>query len=216
MIAFVLLRVLLILLLVAANAFFAAAEFSLVSVRDTLVVGQQLFLHYQSGEYVVEQTLPAEHLHRLAMLPDQAALFERLLAIFPVNDHSTPGAACNISQEDLFTGKQYAETKRRDLAEAIFAGPGFGVEQVKALVEALAEPVFSGTIAMLRCVDEQIVDARNPALVQGQHSAWSFAQIVPGEPRFRITRVDTERFRAQLAAWFNDLSEPRASEQASS
>src|SRR5438034_8829538 len=35
MIAFVLLRVFLILLLVAANAFFVAAEFALVSVRDT-------------------------------------------------------------------------------------------------------------------------------------------------------------------------------------
>ena len=40
MIAYVLLRVFLILLLVAANAFFAAAEFSLVSVRDTRI--QQL------------------------------------------------------------------------------------------------------------------------------------------------------------------------------
>src|ERR1700739_913407 len=40
MIAFVLLRVLVILLLVAANAFFAAAEFALVSVRDTRI--QQL------------------------------------------------------------------------------------------------------------------------------------------------------------------------------
>ncbi len=40
MIAFVLLRVLLILLLVAANAFFAAAEFALVSVRETRI--QQL------------------------------------------------------------------------------------------------------------------------------------------------------------------------------
>jgi putative hemolysin len=40
MIAFVLLRVLLILLLVAANAFFAAAEFSLISIRDTRI--QQL------------------------------------------------------------------------------------------------------------------------------------------------------------------------------
>src|ERR1700722_5444397 len=40
MIAFELLRVVLILLLVAANAFFAAAEFALVSVRDTRI--QQL------------------------------------------------------------------------------------------------------------------------------------------------------------------------------
>jgi len=40
MIAFVLLRVLLVLFLVAANAFFAAAEFALVTVRDTRI--QQL------------------------------------------------------------------------------------------------------------------------------------------------------------------------------
>src|SRR5260221_4403558 len=40
MVAIVLLRVFLILLLVAANAFFAAAEFALVSVRDTRI--QQL------------------------------------------------------------------------------------------------------------------------------------------------------------------------------
>src|SRR5438045_2941748 len=44
MIALVLLRVFLILLLVAANAFFAAAEFSLVSVRDTRIV-QRLHQH---------------------------------------------------------------------------------------------------------------------------------------------------------------------------
>src|ERR1700730_9169093 len=37
MVAYVLLRVFLILLLVAANAFFAAAEFALVSVRDTRI-----------------------------------------------------------------------------------------------------------------------------------------------------------------------------------
>src|ERR1700756_553136 len=40
MIAYVLLRIFLILLLVAANAFFVAAEFALVSVRDTRI--QQL------------------------------------------------------------------------------------------------------------------------------------------------------------------------------
>src|SRR5258705_10235176 len=37
MIAFVLLRVFLVLLLVAANAFFVAAEFALISVRDTRI-----------------------------------------------------------------------------------------------------------------------------------------------------------------------------------
>jgi putative hemolysin len=53
MIAFVLLRVLLIFLLVAANAFFAAAEFSLVSIRDTRI--QQLIESGRSGARVVQR-----------------------------------------------------------------------------------------------------------------------------------------------------------------
>src|SRR6202789_1036803 len=52
MIAFVLLRVLLILLLVAANAFFAAAEFALVSVRDTRI--QQLIESGRTGARIVQ------------------------------------------------------------------------------------------------------------------------------------------------------------------
>jgi putative hemolysin len=57
MIAFVLLRVLLILLLVAANAFFAAAEFSLVSIRDTRI--QQLIASGRTGARIVQRL----HLH---------------------------------------------------------------------------------------------------------------------------------------------------------
>src|SRR5438132_1195724 len=53
MIAFVLLRVLLILLLVAANAFFAAAEFALVSVRDTRI--QQLIEAGRIGARTVQR-----------------------------------------------------------------------------------------------------------------------------------------------------------------
>jgi putative hemolysin len=53
MIAFVLLRVLLILLLVAANAFFAAAEFALVSIRDTRI--QPLIESGRIGARIVQR-----------------------------------------------------------------------------------------------------------------------------------------------------------------
>jgi putative hemolysin len=53
MIAFVLLRVFLIMLLVAANAFFAAAEFALVSVRDTRI--QQLIEARRIGARTVQR-----------------------------------------------------------------------------------------------------------------------------------------------------------------
>ena len=53
MVAFVLLRVLVILLLVAVNAFFAAAEFALVSVRDTRI--QQLIEAGRIGARIVQR-----------------------------------------------------------------------------------------------------------------------------------------------------------------
>jgi len=53
MLAYVLLRVFLILLLVAANAFFAAAEFSLVSIRDTRI--QQLIETRRIGARIVQR-----------------------------------------------------------------------------------------------------------------------------------------------------------------
>src|SRR5579871_5085196 len=53
MIAFVLLRVFLILLLVAANAFFAAAEFALVSIRETRI--QQLIAAHRIGARTVQR-----------------------------------------------------------------------------------------------------------------------------------------------------------------
>jgi putative hemolysin len=53
MIAFVLLRVFLVLLLVAANAFFAAAEFALVSVRDTRI--QELIEARRIGARIVQK-----------------------------------------------------------------------------------------------------------------------------------------------------------------
>src|SRR5438445_8057910 len=53
MVAFVLLRVFLLVLLVAANAFFAADEFSLVSVRDTRI--QQLIAAGRIGARIVQR-----------------------------------------------------------------------------------------------------------------------------------------------------------------
>src|SRR5437868_12594804 len=59
MVTFMLLRVLLVVLLVAANAFFVAAEFALVSVRDTRM--QQLLNSRRLGARIVvrlHQRLP--------------------------------------------------------------------------------------------------------------------------------------------------------------
>src|SRR5215475_8013932 len=53
MVTLVLLRIILVLLLVAANAFFVAAEFAMVSVRDTRI--QQLIEQHRMGARTVHK-----------------------------------------------------------------------------------------------------------------------------------------------------------------
>src|SRR5690349_10283467 len=50
--------------LAAIAGVIARPAIAIVSVRDTPNIGRQLFLHYQLGEYVVEQTFPEEGQHR--------------------------------------------------------------------------------------------------------------------------------------------------------
>jgi len=192
-------------LLAAIASVLARPEVAIVSVRATPELGRQLFLHYQSGEYVVEQTFPAEGQHRLATLPDLAGLFDRLLAIFPVQDTPAPEAACVLSQKDLLAAKEHAEAGRHGEAIAMLDRPGFGAGQAAAFAEAMADPIFSGTIALLRCAEQEVVDARNPAIVQGRQAGWSIAQVAPGAPNFRVTQIDAARLRDQLVGWFNEL-----------
>src|SRR6266516_2544894 len=76
MIAFVLLRVFLILLLVAANAFFAAAEFALVSVRDTRI--QQLIEARRIGARIVARLVES---FRFVHEMPHAAVYAHTIAI---------------------------------------------------------------------------------------------------------------------------------------
>lgn len=180
-------------------------EIALISVRETPNIGQQLFLHYTVDDYVVEQTFPVEGQHRLATLPNLDGLFDRLLTIFPVQDKADATAVGELSQDDFLAAKADADEGRQEQARAAFVRAGFSEDNAALLTEAFAAPIFGGTVALLRCADEEIMDARNPAIVQGPRAAWSIAQAVPGEPRLRITRVDAARLREQFVGWFGEL-----------
>lgn len=192
-------------LLMLVAAVVARPDIASITVRDIPRIGQQLFLHYQSGAYLVEQTLPAEGTHRLATLPDQEALLDRLLAIFPPPTQSVPDIRGVVSQEIFLAAKARAEEGDIIGAAALLEG-ALTPQGAADLCAAIASPVVSGTIALLRCADEEIVDARNPALLIDEQSAWTIAQSIPGEPVFTITRVDPPLLRIQLMGWWQELT----------
>jgi hypothetical protein len=195
-------------LLLAVAAVIARPAVALISVREIPDKGAQLFLHYLVGGYVAEQTFPEEGQHRLAALDSQETLFARLLAIFPVVGPSDPAGSATLTQKAFFAVKADAQAGRRSAAVATLTQSGMVDEAARALVEAMAEPVFSGTVALLRCEDQKITDARNPAIVQGREGAWSIAQAQAGEQLFQITPVNQALLRTQFQAWITELSTP--------
>jgi hypothetical protein len=116
------------------------------------------------------------------------------------------GNAVTLPQVAFLAAKDAAERGQPDATVATLTQHGMSVEAAQALTDALTEPTFSGTIALLRCNDANIVDARNPAILQGRHGAWSIAQFPAGAATFQITPLNTMILRAQLTTWFSELA----------
>jgi hypothetical protein len=175
--------------------------------KDTPGLGSQLFLHYLSGPMIVEQTLPNEGEHRLAVVADMPTLIERLLAILPVQDtRALPDEHGTMTVDAFVTFKQEAESGDQASARAAAESSGLSAEGAASLVATLAQPVFGGTIALLKLVDGEAEDARNLALAQGSDAAWLVKQTMPGAETFDITTTDSLAVRKLLVQWFAELS----------
>src|SRR3990172_9355276 len=184
----------------------ANPDLALVTTRDNPGTGQQLFLHYKAQAFVVEQTLPSEQEHRLAMV-GEAELIDRIMEILPVSLED-PGGQMQavLDQDELFKAKDLAEAG--DGAKALKALGRQGVEAdvAETLLASLAGPEFGGTLAVLRCKKGQVVDGRNFALVQGAGRAWLLSQAKPGSTQLELATCDGNRVRTLLSGWVGELS----------
>jgi hypothetical protein len=175
--------------------------------KDTPGRGSQLFLHYLAPPIIVEHTLPSEQHHRLAPLADMPTLIERLLAILPVPEaRALPEERGRMTMDAFLTLKGQAEGGDRAGAQAAAQAGGLSAAGAASLVSALAAPVFGGTIGLLKTTNDEVEDARNLALVQGQDAAWLVRQTTPGAETFDLATTDGLEVRKLLVQWFAELS----------
>lgn len=179
-------------------------EIAIISRRES-ELGSQLFVHYVIDEFVVEQTFPAEGKHRLETLANLDALFERLLTIFPVTSSQTSQISISMHQDAFLEAEDAVEKGQMSKALSVFQTAGLKVTQTESLLQSLQQAQFSGNIALLRCQDETIIDARNPLIVQGPELAWTISQYPAGEPHLQITSVGRSEFNALLKQLFQEL-----------
>ena len=183
----------------------AAPDLAVISMRDVPKRGRQLLLHYLVGDFVVEQTLPAEGQHRLATLPNRAALVSRLVEFFSIKTSLPHETQTQLPEADFNALVAEAITDRSAVFERLISA-GVTAETAALLVETLVEPLLRGTVALLRIREATISDGRNPALAIGLRAAWAFFQTVPGEPRVTLMTIDANRLGTLLAGWLAELS----------
>jgi hypothetical protein len=184
----------------------AEPDLALVTTRDTPGAGTQLFLHYKKRALVVEQTLPSEQEHRLALV-GEAELIDRIMEILPLSNEA-PGAEMQaiLPQDTFLEVKDLAEAGDSSKASKILEKQGIESAVAAPLLSALANPEFGGTLAVLRCDEAQIVDGRNFAVVQGGGTSWLVRLADSGSGEFELSACEAGTIRSLLTDWIEELS----------
>lgn len=183
----------------------AYPEVASILVRNVAEIGPQLFLHYLAHSQVVEHSFPQEQVHRLAWLPDIPTMFERERAILALEELPTTDAALEMSEEVFRIIKELAQ-HQRERAEALLAQHGARPTEAKKLAQALAHPTFTGSVAMLRCGYESILDARSLFVLQGEGAAWRAIQKTPGVPVLLIQSTNGSDVQRLLRQYYEELA----------
>ncbi|MFD3163664.1 hypothetical protein [Herpetosiphon sp. NSE202] len=184
----------------------AFPDVAFITTRETPEAGGQLFLHYVNQLGIVEQTLPTENQHRLAFLPDMLVLFDRLAFLLEVQPSKAFEASVRLSQDEFLAIKGLAEDRADAQALNRLTAAGLDQQAAQSLIEAIQAPVFSASLAIVRCEDTEIVDAINPAILQGPSSAWAI-QLDENNPEiFEVQAIDQAWLREHIQRWFEQLA----------
>jgi hypothetical protein len=169
-------------------------------------VGPQLFLHYTAHGMFVEQTFPREQVHRLAVLPDLPTFIERERHILSLEEIPRTNITLEMSEDTFRSVKDLVQYQPPERAESFFTQYGAKASEAVILYEAFAHRSSTGSVAMLRCEQEQVTDARSVFVLQGAGSAWRATQKVPGVPLLLIQSTNASDMKAQLLHYFEALS----------
>lgn len=185
----------------------AHPEVAVVTTREVPDKGQQLFLHYLAGDVVMEQTLPSENEFRWALVVNRPALAERVLGILSVPE-GAPAASvkAKIGQDEFVAIKEMVDAGDTAAAKSALSDVGITGNTAEVMVNTMAAPEFAGTVAVLRCQSDEIVDARNLMVIKGKQVSLLLKQVVPGEPTLEVATADAGDVRSLVTNYIYEMS----------
>lgn len=185
----------------------AYPQIAFIVIRHVMGLGPQLFLLYQAQEGVIEQTFPAEGIHRLAVLPSIPLMLARVVQILSLPEQLPFKDSLEIAQENFFHCDDLARHNQHTRALDALQPTDMPLSDAEALVTALQTADFRGEVTLLKCANQTIVDARDIVVVQDKQTAWYATQIVAGEPLLRVETVNAAIMQSLLSHCFVELTQ---------
>ena len=174
--------------------------------RDVPGKGQQQFLHYRSDPVVAELTMPDVMHYRLAPILDSLSSLERMRTILSVTHQTDSVMAKQILKLQLFLQlKELAEPGQVLTAQALLEAEGFSEKGNEKFIQALRSPLLGGTIAHLLVDKQEIVDARNIALVSDTSAAWLIRPLLDAPDLLEIQTITAREYSRVLLTEINSL-----------
>lgn len=186
----------------------AHPERAIITSRDRKALPRQEWMFYEKGGHVVEQTLPAQAIHRLATISGGAReLADRVVESLGLTDISGPNGQMVI-QQSLFqeVARVVSGEGRRGEAQDLLLAAAVPAPLVESFLEALEHAVFAAVIVFLKIANDEAIDGRELTVLQGLRSMWTIHQEPIGEPRVKLALASKATVRSIVAAFFSALS----------
>jgi hypothetical protein len=177
-----------------------------IIVRDTPGLGRQTFIHCAKGPNVIEHTRPDEESHRFAMLPGQDGLFARWRELLPVANGGSQ-ATFDLSVDAFMTMKEAAERGDIEQATGVLSAAGVSATDAAQLIQAIREPDFSASLALVKCQEQRVIDGRNPLVLTSVSSAWMILPDATDPGLAHIRGVNRDTLTQALAAMWSELAQ---------
>jgi hypothetical protein len=176
-----------------------------IIVRDIPGVGRQLFIHCAKGVNLIEHTRPDAEAHRFEILPGKEGLLARWRALLPVANGGSR-AAFDLSVSAFMTMKEAAERGEIEQAAAVLSAAGVAATDSAQLIQAIREPDFSASVALVKCRDQRVIDGRNPLVLTSTSSAWLIVPDATDPSLAHIHGVDRDSLIGSLESIWSELA----------
>jgi hypothetical protein len=161
--------------------------------------------YFVSGPSIVRLSVRKDEHYRLALITDSQAMLDIIERSLPAK--SVPDSEyvlATLVEGDVLDVRDLVQIYGRVPAIQILRSDGLPAEEADIFFDSIHVPVWTGSVNVLTCRANQVVDTRGVILVQGAEAAWLLRPDTPGTATLRLETIQAGALRALLTQYWTE------------